>query len=341
MTAYGQKLDLQDLTKHKLLTMELGTARTIQTYKHLLHIVRLDHYQETIDKISDSLHTLTNFTEIKDSINITDIKLQSLRRKFKTLKPNTRHKRGLMNGIGSIIKIITGNMDAADADRLNKEIAKLTQNLNSLTLDTKSQILINHKMRERFENITNHINNQQDSITTYLKYYQENLGNKIKINRDITKHIQYLNQVNYNIDLLTNHLADISEAIILARLNIISKQILNEDEITEIYNDLRSQEINIESDEHIYEMLELQAYYTETNIVFNVKIPILSKETYSMAHLIPLPINNSKIIHTKPFIIHNDKKIQYFDKVCQRIEKIYYCNESPYQETKDGSSCVT
>lgn len=100
MTAYGQKLDLQDLTKHKLLTMELGAARTIQTYKHLLHIVRLDQYQETINKISDSLYTLTNFTEIKDSINITDIKLQSLRRKFKTLKPNTRHKRGLVNGLG-------------------------------------------------------------------------------------------------------------------------------------------------------------------------------------------------------------------------------------------------
>lgn len=303
--------------------MELGMARVIQTHKNLLHIVKLDSYERTIDRISESLDTLTNFDELKDSINITKIKLQNVKQKLKTLKPNIRNKRGLVNGLGSFIKIITGNMDARDADRLNKEIDSLKQSQINFNTDLNKQILINHKMIERFENITDHINNQQHSIIGYLKNYQSQFGNKIKLNRDITRHMQYLNQINYNIDLLTNHLSDIAEAIILARLKIISKQILNEEEIVEIYNSLKIQIIDIKSDEQIYEMLELQAYYMKTDIIFNIKIPILSQESYYMAHIIPLPINNTKTLHTKPFIIHNQRKIQYFDEACRKMGKTF------------------
>lgn len=320
--------------------MELGTARVIQTHKNLLHIVKLDSYERTIDRISESLDTLTNFDELKDSINITKIKLQNVKQKLKTLKPNIRNKRGLVNGLGSFIKIITGNMDARDADRLNKEIDGLKQSQINFNTDLNKQILINHKMIERFENITDHINNQQHSIIGYLKNYQSQFGNKIKLNRDITRHMQYLNQINYNIDLLTNHLSDIAEAIILARLKIISKQILNEEEMVEIYNSLKIQIIDIKSDEQIYEMLELQAYYMKTDIIFNIKIPILSQESYYMAHIIPLPINNTKTLHTKPFIIHNQRKIQYFDEACRKMGKTFYCEESLYQEEIKDSHCI-
>lgn len=318
----------------------MGTARTVRTYSNLVHIVKLDSYEETIERIATTIRTFKNSNELKDSIEVTKLKLLNLQQKLRTLKPIVRNKRGLINGLGSIIKTITGNMDAQDADKLNKEIENLAKNQGKMNSEINRQTVLNNKMIERFENITNHINTQQESITSYLISYQEQTRNSIRINRDITNHIQYLNLINYNIDLLTNHLINLAEAIVLARLNIISKQILNHDEIVEIYNNLRGQSVEIASSEEIYTLLGLQAYYNGSNLIFNVRIPILSQQNYSMLHIIPLPINNSKIFNPKPYLIYNTRNIQYFDETCQRVEKTYYCKESAYQEDTDNSTCI-
>lgn len=339
-TTFGQKLEIQDLMEHKILTIKLGTARTIRTYNNLLHIVRLDSYEQTIDKITNSLKTLNTMDELKDSTNIVKTKLLNLRQKLRTMKPIVRNKRGLINGLGSVIKVITGNMDAQDAERLDQEIQKLVENQNKIKEEVNLQTSINSKMIERFNNITNHINNQQDAIESYLKYYQGQITNSIRTNSDMLRQSQYLNQINYNIDLLTQHLANLAEAVILARLNIISKQILNEDEIAEIYKNLKEQSVSVESDEHVYELLGLQAYYSNSNIVFNVRIPVLSHRKYSMLHIIPLPINNTKILIPKPYIILNQENIQHFDEACPKIQNIYYCKESLYQEVTNKSMCI-
>lgn len=320
--------------------MNLGLARTIAGYHNFLHIIKLGSYEQSINNIQDSLNSFNDLDELKDSINITNAKLQNLNSKFKTIKPNNRNKRGIINGLGSAIKFITGNMDAKDAEILDSQIKNLTDKQNNLNSEINRMILVNNGMIDRFNNITNHINVQQNAITTYLKYYKDQVGNQINTNRNLLKHIQCLNQINYNIDLLTNHLTDLGEAIVLARLNIISKQILNEDEMHEIHKNLVLQGIDLKSNEQIYQFLGLQAFYTNSNLIFNIKIPILSQENYTMTHLIPLPVNNTKIILTKPYLIHNPKRVQYFDEPCQKVETMYYCKESPNQEDINNSLCV-
>lgn len=320
--------------------MKLGTARTILTYNNLLHIVKLDNYEQTIDRITDSLNTFQHFDELQDTFNITKIKLLDLKNKFNSIKPSIRNKRGLINGLGTIIKSITGNMDARDAHHINEEIKNLMTNQSNIKSEVKKQILINNRMVERFETITNHINSQQNAIESYLNRFKKQIDNKITTDREITKHAQYLNQINFNIDILHNHLTNLAEAIVLARLNVISKQILNPEEITEIYYNLENQTVEIKSNEHIYELLGLQAYYSNSNIIFNVRIPVLSHEKYSMLHMIPLPLNETRIISTKPYIIQNHIKIQYFDEICPKIEDVYYCKESPYQESTSDSTCI-
>jgi len=43
-----------------------------------------------------------------------------LREKIEILSPSGKQKRGLVNGLGSIVKSITGNMDANDGQEINK-----------------------------------------------------------------------------------------------------------------------------------------------------------------------------------------------------------------------------
>lgn len=87
-------------------------------------------------------------------------------------------------------------------------------------------------------------------------------------------------------------------------------------------------------------MLGLQAYYNDTNIIFNIQIPILSKEPYNLFHIISLPTKDSKAIPTKPYLIINPYYIQYFENKCPYIEGVYYCKENSHREATNDSYCI-
>lgn len=334
-------MEVQDLTNNKgLLPLELGTARTIRTYNNLIHIVKLDDYRQNIDKIKDSLRTLNNTDGLTDSIELTKFKLKELENRLHALTPRSRNRRGLINGLGTIIKAITGNMDANDAKKLNDEIETIMLNEKTLQIEINRQTQINGKMIERFGNVTKHINSQQVLIKKYLEDFQDQLRNKIRSENSALRLIQFLNQINYNIDLLNMHLTGIAEAVTLARLNIISKHILSPQELSELYLFFEKQSVNIKTDENIYEFLGLQAYFNDTNIIFNIRIPVIPKDSYSLFHIIPLPIHNNKIIKSKPYVLINPNYIQFLDAKCNNIERTFYCHETFHREETKNSRCI-
>lgn len=227
-------------------------------------------------------------------------------------------------------------MDAQDALNINTQIQNINSNINNLTDSIRNDHTLNFEMIERFKNITDHINKEQTTIETFLK----NTANKIKREHDILIETQYLNQLNFNIDLLTNHLSNIAEAVILSKLNIIPKLLLTYEELSNIKDKLQKQNININALEQVYEFLKLQAYYNESNIIFNIRIPIVSKEKYHLYHIIPLPINNTKLITVKPYINYNENHIHYFETLCPKIEATYYCSTPILEEDASNSACI-
>lgn len=231
-------------------------------------------------------------------------------------------------------------MDANDADNLNTQIKHLYTNEHTISNTLSKQHTLNNQMLERLNNLTTHINNEQRTIETFITRNTHEISNRIQREENKLIEMQYLSQINYNIDLLNDHITNIAETIVLAKLNVISKLILNQAELNEIYNYMSNQSIEIISNEHLYELLELQAYYNNTNIIFNVKIPKLLKEKYYFYQRYKLPINGTKQIITQPYITYNDKSIQYYDKACSKIESIYFCKNPVYQEATRNSTCL-
>lgn len=323
--------------------MKLGTTRIIHSYQHFIHIIKLQDYIDNVNKIRKSIETLTEITNITNNTTDTfhiNMKFKNLETKLNSILPKSRNKRGIINGLGSVIKIISGNMDAEDAEKINKEISKLGIKQDNLNKQYNKQITINEKMINRFKNITDHINLQQESIEKYLRKFKSKIDNDAVKYEHLLDFLQYVNTINFNIDILNDHLNNIMEAIILAKLNIISKQILTQQELNEIHKIFDNEYIKIQSEQEMYEFLELQAYYHEQNIIFNVKIPIVSNSSYSMYHIIPLPINESYEIIVSPFAILNNKEIYELDKKCTWIEGIFYCQHSSLKNRIDTHQCL-
>lgn len=122
-------------------------------------------------------------------------------------------------------------------------------------------------------------------------------------------------------------------------MNIISKLILDSSELNEIHNFINNK-VKIISTEHIYELLEIMAYYNNSNIIFNIKLPVISNEIFTLYHIIPTPINGTLEIISKDFVLYNEDKIKFLDQKCREIERQYFCKTLIENENEINYNCI-
>lgn len=244
---------------------------------------------------------------------------------FSLIYPGFRNKSGLINMLGTGIKFVTGNMDQNDAIEINNKIDELILNNKNLIRSQNEQVSINVEMMKRFHNITN-IKNQQQ-IEKYFNQINGQIKKRINCDDHDFRYMQYIYQLNLDIDILRSHLDDISECIQLAKLGVISKDILSTNELRFIREKLIEQNVKIQTLEQIYEHLHLQAYYNETKLLFIVKVPILDPELYTEHYVEPIPkLNNRSLDIPYEKIIKNLHETYFIVKKQNEINRIKYYN---------------
>jgi len=98
----------------------------------------------------------------------------------------------------------------------------------------------------------------------------------------------------------------------LAKLGVISRFLLDKKETDRCVHELESQEIQLLSDEHMYEFLELSTIINNKDILFLIKWSLFKKEIFSFRRLIPLPMNNTEFVITPNYMgIHENEIIYY------------------------------
>lgn len=111
----------------------------------------------------------------------------------------------------------------------------------------------------------------------------------------ITKHffiLQDILKLNILIDNVNEYLRTIFEIAQLAKLNVISKDILSPDELKIVLEQFRIRKLTIESVDQIYDFLDIRSFYNETKMIFVIEIPILDIPVYQTILLEPLIIKN-------------------------------------------------
>lgn len=123
---------------------------------------------------------------------IANATLNEINRKIIQLFPQRRTKRGIIDGLGSIVKIITGNLDAKDGEKYEKAILELQKNQNNQYKVMIKQISLTCQIADKIST----------SIAT-LKTNKLTLEHHIKRIEVVIKNI-VLNQV-HAIDLINLH----------------------------------------------------------------------------------------------------------------------------------------
>ena len=116
--------------------IHLGEAKLQKSYHTLVHyydlsvinneILELNNHYNIVSKL---IHKHQNqYKEIENYDKIFKQTYKSVRDKFTSLFPRNRNKRGPINGLGTAVKFVTGNMDADDATRINRIVKNLENN---------------------------------------------------------------------------------------------------------------------------------------------------------------------------------------------------------------------
>lgn len=217
----------------------------MENYKNTRHIINLTNYHNCISQIRTTVNSLLEENTLIDSVLILKSKLSQLQTKLDSFTLLNRQKRGLVNGLGTLIKTISGKLNASDAKEIDVKFNNLKDNLNVVSGNLQLQNEFNNEILIRFENITTHINYEQILINNFLTNSQNKIVKELNEERNLVRKLQYINRIDYSIGLLLNHLNDNIESLLLAKLNIIPKLILNREEILKITNIFQNQNLYV------------------------------------------------------------------------------------------------
>lgn len=320
----------------------MGQARVVQSHKFLIHKINL---QELIDGTVNFQRAINKLERNIDSgyaIDSLSTKVGQLQARVEKLLPMSRQKRGLINGLGNVIKIVTGNLDDSDGRRIEDSLKTISENQKDLTVNVNKQEGINNDILTRFDNITEHINREQQIINNFLNSYRDSTFKTLKAEHHLLHTMQYASRINMNLDILLDHVKNIEDSLLYAKLKIVPTFIVSAEEIDMIRKELNDPELRELSDENIFQMLDLDTFMIGVKIHFRIRIPTFKQHLYKFTHIIPLPINGSKFLIVPNYMAYlNAKEVYYFSDVCNKIHKYYICENSMSIKDDVKAECLS
>lgn len=292
----------------------------------------IDKYLQFNDIINQNRSYINEVLELKTQVEyLRDETLNKIRQ----LIPSKRYKRGLINPLGSIIKIITGNLDHDDAMRYDSIINGLKTREQGIS----NKIIIISEMMDHFLNSTQTINDN-------TKVMNERLQRIENIVTDLSKENMYvfvsylsnvLNMFIVNFRTIYIKINDLETALALSKVSILHKSVFDSKELLDVlcevskydnlmYSVTEQNLINIE------ETFSVKAYLKGEEIRFIIDVPLVFNNTYNYFKLYPLPISRDSetfaIIPEFPFLLVDGTKYRPTARQCREITADeYLCSE--------------
>lgn len=268
-----------------------------------------------------------------------------------------RKKRGLIDGLGTVFKFLTGNLDASDGERYEKTILKL-QNRN----DIHNKILLEqtHILNDTLGAIQN-LKNNQDLLNS-------NLNKIILQHDDLERHISavsvrnVLNEAILSLQLFINVWTELENALTFAQNQQTHMSLLDNDELIANLNQI-SIYLGKSSDKtltipypanpenlHLYESIIIsKAYQLNRRITFIFEIPLVHKDQlYQLTQLIPFPIYHKEnqyrmIIPTYNTLLFNTiESIPIDMDHCKLVNlHAYFCYQKNHFKIPNDKLCET
>ncbi|XP_073960589.1 uncharacterized protein [Choristoneura fumiferana] len=347
----SQEIKLEDLADGPgILPFDLGDMK-LTTQKHtFLQYIKLTDIEISIDSV------LTQLKETKDRLNndtysLYETQIQFLVKKLskasdqlRSLEPS-RSKRGLIDGLGSVIKGLTGNLDYSDAIKYNNAIKSLKTNQDRVVTELNDHISLSKEWMDHHANIISQmVENQVKINETLLLLLNSNAQAETSLLK-YAKFAQLLIIINDNIDSLISEIYRIEDILAFTRSRSMHHSMLSTHVLSSMLSRLRTiynkdQVLDLELREY-YSIIETGSYFIQKQIVIVFRFPIVSPYTYNLYKL-PLVPNkyNQVIVPPYPFIATEGDSYVYIEAECPKVKEWYLCIEKVNHQIRTQPDCI-
>ncbi|XP_072375875.1 uncharacterized protein [Diabrotica undecimpunctata] len=357
-------------------------------YDHVAHVnfyesswklvtyLNLDSFKNKLKLIDSNLrktkeicmhNSLNSLSLCNTSLLVIEQLAPAIHEKDKVLQDlahTTRVKRGIIDGIGTVFKTLFGTLDHNDAEYYDAAINKVESNDKHLITLLKDQIQIVQTTISNFNssitNVERNNNIFDKNFRTIQKLTQDNSKNIFQLNlkQVIDEHLSLITLL---ISEVNNEYSNIINAILFSKTNQLHPIILSPQqyllELTKTLPQIppsTAYPLPLEK-QNILELLSLvdvQHYFSDTKVIFIVKMPLVSQLPFQLFKLIPLPTVNNALQHVFilprfNYLAISESKSTYSNldnlDACKKLstEDLICIHHYPIYSTYSRASCET
>lgn len=255
---------------------------------------------------------------------------------------NPRKKRGILNGIGTIWKSITGNLDASDGEYFNECINKITHDEYQIENLLKNQISVTTSVIKSFNETIQKLQIDEETFNKdieEIKISITDISDQLKFYSAQIAVLSLCESLMESYSFLENTLDDIINSITFAQLKILHSSIITPLDLIEslrhVSQSLQKNNLPLPiysaSVPQYLEIIELQAFQLDSKIVFVLNVPLVDPEIYTLYQLHPMPILDSRtglhhiLITSHKYAARNDDSLLYISlrnlDSCKHLEE--------------------
>lgn len=353
-----QRIQIQPLQSNPgILPFKLGSSNikiASHTFLHYIHLIPLQNQIKLITEEYYGLEQIINKTTsihrnpLFNAYKHLEYEIIVVNKKIQSLLPAQRKKRGLINPLGSLVKIISGNLDQEDAKEIHDSLSQLESNENKIVKKVNKQLSLTTNLMQSINETLTNVTRNQNTIKNKIEELRKNLNEVTFSYIHYLEINEILNQIKLNLDSLLNFLSEIENAISFASLKTLHHSIVSPTDLKEIVNSLYKihshTQILFTNDDYLkyYKVVETNAFYIENKIIFSLDFPLIHPDTFNYYQLYSVPNQNqSIIIPPSTYLSISNNEYQYQDEECIDLKPNFLCKKSHLLPLRDNPDCVT
>lgn len=294
----------------------------------------LEHKNRLIDTVNKAMSENNPWLgEAKHIYHRINIILDHICEICNHLNIQTRVKRGLINGLGSVIKSITGNLDQDDLNNIQKDLETLKVAYNKQISVTDESLEEYNKQIKKIVNIQNLLDKQnvQSSNQQSQQRYAMDILLQVQTLQDIAERlstaITFAEHHMYHYSIIQSH-------VLQDTLSCISKDIV----ISNNINDIEP-------------LIDVSCRILDNIVYFIIQIPLVKVNSYKTRKIVPIIQNLPSCtypIMRKITIAYNEKEtyevedcFELKELICKGTVLQRNICETDFLSTKSTEKCQT
>lgn len=326
-----------------ILPIKLGNAK-FQTSTHtFIHYFELSELISEYNIISNHIKSFKNTTdsnnlysrELSNYYKIINYNLELINEKLNPFIKESRSKRGLIDGIGSIIKQLTGNLDANDGEQIKKSLEIIKKNQNNIAHQLNNQYSTNDAIIIQFNETVKNIKHNENLIRLRVEEL-ENIIDETTMHSNILFAKDTANQFIHLLNVILNILQDIENSVTFCHHKMLhpsiitALELLNElQKISSFYSTKLPFKISPQTIQNYKQLIRPLCFQKNSEIIYTLSLPLFSKTNYNLFYFLPIPtFNYQTIIPNSNYILKSDEsEIVPLSEICDYVNYQYFCLE--------------